>query len=335
MSVKALSVGLIGAGKIAQDFHIPVLRSIDEARIAWIADVDGPRAAALGKANRLRSLTIERGKVDLPPCDVVLLAIPLPAREGYFRFFAATPTAVFAEKPLANDAAHHRALVNEFQGWRLSVGYQRRQYATSRYLKRLIAEEPFGSLTGIRISEGGRTTRSYEGGPYQDVAVAQGGGIAKNIGCHSLDLAFWLTGATGFDIIDRSIEWDGQTDRRCAADMWLRDVGGVAGADCRMEWAVSWLDHQDNTVELQFEHARFRCPIGPSCYVEVASSRGDWKAPIEIAAGHGATTFSQAFYLEWLEVLRGVSSQTENAMSGRSAILTAELIDALLWKPTA
>lgn len=330
MTTLCLSVGIVGAGKIAVDSHVPVLRAMSEVRIAWIADRDAGRANAVAKANRLLAVAIDSDRLELPACDVVMLAIPLPPREQYFALLQQGETAIFAEKPLANTAEGHRRLLSEFELWRLSVGYQRRQYATSRFLKRAIKKQLFGALRKIRISEGGRTTRSYDGGPYQDEGVANGGGITKNLGCHTLDLAFWLTGARRFSVIERRIEWDGSTDRRASARISLGEVDGSPGYECAVDWTVSWLDNQSNTIELEFEHALLRCSVQAGTSIDLLSRSGDSICRIDARETGGASTISQACYLDWRAVLTGAATRTENEISGRSALAAAELIDELL-----
>src|SRR5207244_594476 len=105
-------------------------------------------------------------------------------------------------------AREHRRLMTSFDTWQLAVGYQRRFYATSCLMRKIVQSGALGTLRQVCIAEGGRATRTGSGGAYQDEPVARGGGIVKNLGCHSLDLAFWLTGAEGFLLTDRHVEWD-------------------------------------------------------------------------------------------------------------------------------
>ncbi|MCI0467150.1 MAG: Gfo/Idh/MocA family oxidoreductase [Beijerinckiaceae bacterium] len=330
MTAPPLSVGIIGVGEAGRNVHIPVLRAMPEARIAWIGDINAARLNAAATANGLRAVHLNGQRSELLPCDAVLLAVPIPPRAHYFDLLERAGMAVFAEKPLANTAQEHRRLLSKFDPWRLSVGYQRRQYATTRLLRRLIAERPFGVLTSMCITEGGRATRTGEGGPYQDQSVAEGGGITKNLGCHSLDLAFWITGARRFTMLDRHIDWDGETDRRASAQIVLLEINGNASHDCKLDWTVSSLDRQPNMIELQFEHARLHCPVQPGGSIDVLSRCGNRLYCIDAQDTGGATTINQACYLEWRAVLNGVASRSENEMSASSSMLVAELMDELL-----
>lgn len=335
MKAASLSVGIIGVGNIACNVHIPVLRAMSGVRIAWIADVNAARLHAVASANGLRANDFACRQSDLPACDIVLLAVPLPPRARYFDLLERGGFAVFAEKPLANTAKEHRGLLSKFDPWRLSVGYQFRQYATTRLVRRLAAERTFGLLTSIRIAHGGRAMRAGDAGAYQDESVANGGGITKNLGCHDFDLAFWITGARRFAVLDRQIEWDGETDRRASARISLSDINGKAARECELDWTVSWLDMQPNTIELEFEHARLRYPWQPAASIDVLSPSGNHLYCIDARQNGGAVTYNQACYLEWCAVLAGVASRTENEMSGRSSVLVAELMDELLLEEMA
>jgi predicted dehydrogenase len=337
-------IGIVGAGKIATDVHIPVLRTMSSVRIAWIADRNAERARAVAAANRLRSADLTGGPTALPRTDIVLLAIPLPPRRDYFDVFAQSDTAVLAEKPLALSAREHKDLADRFEPWRLAVGYQRRTYATSRFLQRAVDESWFGTPRQIRIREGARTTRAGDYGAFQDESVAAGGGITLNLGCHSLDLALWMTGANAYSIVDRKVTWDGETDRRATANIRLFRREADRQFECPLLWTVSWIDQQPNTVEVDFDGCTLSAPIASSKTLTLArkSSRthcamssgsfGDKEriGLIDVCTETGAASSDQAFYLEWQEVIESASEKRLSKFAASTSFLTAQLMDELL-----
>ncbi len=326
-------MGIVGAGKIASEVHIPVLRSMPSVSIAWIADRNAERAAIVANANRLRLANLAGGPTSLPAADIVLLAIPLPPRREYFDAFAASGTVVLAEKPLAASARVHRDLADRFEPWRLAVGYQRRTYATSRFLRRAVAEGVFGVPRRIRIGEGARTTRAGDYGGFQDEGVTAGGGITLNLGCHSLDLALWMTSAEAYSIVDRNVTWDGETDRRAAAHIRLLRREADREFECPLTWTVSWLDHQPNTVEIDFDGCTLRAPVAPSSTLALAATslQADSRMGfIHPTAGTGATSFDQAFYLEWEDVIQSAREKQPSSFAAKTSLLTAQLMDELL-----
>lgn len=323
------TVGVVGAGNIATTAHIPLLRAMADTRIAWIADVNESRARTVARNNRIPVAKLSAGVEALPACDVMLLATPLPSRQSYFDHCSAAKIAVLAEKPLQNSAAAHSRVVAQFRGTPLSVGYQRRFYSSSHLLRQLIRERMFGPLQRLELSEGGRIVRTGGVGGYQDLPTSQGGGLLKNLGCHSLDLALWLTDARNYVITTQHVDWDDMTDRHAEASIQLHAVGGASGSECTLVWACSWLQAQRNMCELHFEHAVVRCAITPTDHVLVFSKSGQLIARLQVPLG-GATTSAQAFYLEWRDLLDAIESRQQPMSSGESCFKTAQLIDDLL-----
>lgn len=324
------TVGIVGAGTIATTAHIPVLRAIPQIQIAWITDTHEKIGRAVANNNSVRFASLGNGIETLPPCDVVLLAIPLGRRDVYFDHFASAQSAVLAEKPLANNASEHAKVAVQFASWQLAVGFQRRFYATTALLQSIIQSNVFGPLLGIHIAEGGRVLRTGGFGTYQDEPTVNGGGIVKNLGCHSLDLSLWLTQARHFRLHDRLVIWDSSTDRRAQAEIELIDVGGIPGHNCMLHWTVSWLDDQPNCYEFEFAGALLRCPIAPSDYVDLLGKDHRELSRCQTPRASGATTSAQAFYLEWNDLFGALENKRAPVQSAMSCLSTAELMDQVL-----
>jgi hypothetical protein len=97
-----------------------------------------------------------------------------------------------------------------------------------------------------------------------------------------------------------------------------------------MNYGVSWLERQSNRICLQFEHSLVWSELSASSGVYV----GDPSRPTEcismVDPAGGATTFNQAFYLEWCDFLSGVRTRNEALVSARSAMTTTALVERLL-----
>lgn len=321
-----VTVGIVGAGGISAGMHLPALLAMPDCRVVWILDSAPGRAAALAKLYGLSDAAAPAGIGAAPSCDAVLLAVPLPPRDSYFKALLPCESVILAEKPLMTTAPEHRALAEAFAPWRICVGYQRRHYASSRMLKRIIDSGALGALLSMRIAEGARGSRTGGAGGYIDVSAAQGGGMVRNLGCHSLDLAVALTGANAFTLLDRRIEWDGDTDRKGAARIRLDRQGGAVDLD----WTVSALDAQSNEMELRFENAQVKCPLTPAGSLALFDRAGRPLGALETASSGGALSVGQACYLEWRDVFAAVREKTEPPSSARSTLLAAEIMDAIL-----
>ena len=318
---RTLRAGIVGAGRITANAHLPVLQNVPGLELAWIADRDSARARTLAQAASVEAAD----SFDKLPADVVLIAIPVPGREPMLRHFSAAGTAVLVEKPFANSAAEQRRLQSLFPPHAIGVGYQRRFYASSLFVAQAKREGWFGRLRRIVHREGSRATRAGAS-DYQDHPIARGGGITKNLACHGIDLAIRLAGASAIALEEVALELDGETDRRVAAR--LRLGGGEDAVE--LDLLVSNLENTANSVRFEFDNAAVTAPVGPSATVRLGGGAESAGLELGVERTGGATTVNQAFYLEWLDFLGGVRSGRESNVAAGTSLPTAEAIDAIL-----
>lgn len=326
--MKDVSIGILGAGTIVRQLHLPVLRSSPGVRVAWVADASANRANEIGDMYGVNAVALHSPE-DLPQAECVLVAIPVGVRQAYYELLARRGTALLAEKPFAVSAEQHRRYTALFPASRIGCAYMRRFYGSNVALRDAIRSGCFGPMERIRISEGGRTTRTgLDRSPYDDRTLS-GGGVLMSLGCHAVDQALFVTGATRFEILTSRVIIDGPIDRK--VETRLRLFGGpLPPTGCELDLCVSWLDEQDNTCEVSFAAgATLRSKLGPSTSLNLRLAAADGTPRnIEMSA-RGAATWNQAFYLEWEEFLAGVDRGSESRVSARSAQLTADLIDAI------
>ena len=107
----AISVGILGAGRISNSLHLPVLRQMPGIRIAWLCDQVHARAAATARNWKVPHAF---DKIqDCPPVDAVLVAIPVGRREEAMAHIFESRWHAFVEKPFAVTATDHTRLVGE------------------------------------------------------------------------------------------------------------------------------------------------------------------------------------------------------------------------------
>lgn len=327
-----LTIGVVGAGAIARTMHLPVLANMPDVEVAWITDRDEARGAALARAFGLSFARLGHEPRELPPSDVVLLAIPLQPREAYYVQLAERGTAVFAEKPFAICAADHARFLSLYPSERIGCSYLRRGAANHRLLRRAVAERWFGRLHGLNVAEGARSTRTGVDSSYQDLDVESGGGILANLGCHALDAAFFVTGSERYTLHSRDVLYDGRTDREAHARFTLHDAAGRAGEDVDVDYTVSWLDRRSNTLVCRFEHVTVATSVAPAAEVWITPQTSGAR-PVRLETSCGGGTATQAYYLVWREFLEGVRRGHAGMTSAAQSFLTARLIDELRAPP--
>jgi len=323
--VSKIRVGVIGAGTIASSLHIPVLRAVDEIELSWIYDVNIALANTVARAHNIQSLQNDP-YASLNSVDAILLAIPVPPRGAYLDKAKGTALGVLVEKPLACSISEHRAIIDFFPPWQVSVGFQRRYFAQNLVVKDILDLGTLGSLNRIVLNEGGRITRSGGGGDYQILPSALGGGVTLNLASHGIDLAVWLTQALDFNLRDVTMARDVDVDLAVAASIELFTKKGLV----EFQLNVTWLERASNTMEFHFDHGVLRCPIQPSDSIELLASNG--RLVTHVLAANGATTSAQAICLEWRNMVHSLMDKTPQPISALSTFVGAKLMESLLEK---
>jgi hypothetical protein len=122
---------------------------------------------------------------------------------------------------------------------------------------------------------------------------------------------------------------DGSIDRKVTAAVRLQTPAN-GSVPVELNYQVSWLDRQDNRIQLTFEHANVWSGLLPHAEVFVGSPESPATAIGLAPQALGATTYNQAFYLEWKDFLAGFRAERESITSARGALLTTSLVEALL-----
>jgi predicted dehydrogenase len=329
MPGSTLSIGIVGTGEITRRAHLPVLANTPGVRIAWLYDQRPDPARALAHAYGLQAVEAAT-PAELPPCDVALLAIPVDARGDYLRHFAAHGVAVFCEKPFALSLAQFGGATDGFEPHALGCGYMRRFYRSTLLLRHAVVAGIFGPLVGIDIAEGGRSKGSGVDASFlDDPRLGAARGVLADLGSHSLDLALYIAGASAFSVRASRLTRDGAVDRKVGAEIALQTPASST-RPIDMTYSVSWLDRQHNTIRLRFAHTSVWSGLAPSADVYVGSPDQPAEALTLSAGLGGATTYNQAFFLEWQDFLAGVRARRESSVSARSAWLTTAVLESLL-----
>jgi predicted dehydrogenase len=326
LTSKTLAVGVVGAGAISRQSHLPVLVSMDGVKVAWLTDADRSRGESVARAYEIPFAPLPPNVDDLPPCDVALLAVPVGARWPYYEAFSRRGAAVLSEKPFARTVDEFHRIMSLFAPHRIGCGYQRRTYASMRLVREIVDADWFGPVRGLRVTEGARNTKAGVARSYLDDASGSGGGALIDLGSHTLDLAITIMRSSRAEVRAVDIVWDHDIDRKVEARVLLEGAAGAA----ELDYCVSWLDRQPNTVEIAFASVTVRTGVFPGAPVEIVPIRkGGRIAHAEPPRGLGAATFAQAFYLEWASFLDGVRRGGPSEFSAESCFLTTSLVSDL------
>lgn len=189
-----VKIGILGAGGIATDRHIPAFLQVPEAEVTAVSDVNMERAKEVADTFSIphvcETLDDMLGKV-----DALLIATPNKFHAPAAIQALNAGVHVMCEKPMALNTKECAAMIEaaESSGKLLYIAYHWRFVKEARAAKRLIDSGAIGDPLVIRIQMMRR--RKVPGWGVFTNRDLQGGGALIDYGCHFLDLAMWLTGS--------------------------------------------------------------------------------------------------------------------------------------------
>ncbi len=317
-------VGVIGAGQIVENAHLPVLLNLPDVEVCWLADASLQRARLLAKMYGVPARDIEGLPTLLGAVDACLIATPVGARNSYLDACAARGVAVLTEKPFAISEAAHRSICERFPSHKLAVSLQRRFYRSVAAVTQLLADAPFGKLERVDLAIGGFDLKS--GGPQSYLANPRlsGGGVVMDLGVHALDQVLVATGTT--DVTTervRSIALDG-IDYDVNVDGVLTTPAGGVPVHAEM----TRLRPIDSGFTFTCEHATLTCGIGPESNVAASPRSGGPPMGLNVSL-RGATTSNQAFFALWRAFFTGLANERPGPASACNSVLTSRWMDQI------
>jgi UDP-N-acetylglucosamine 3-dehydrogenase len=175
----ALRAGLIGLGMMGRH-HARVLRSLSDVELVAVADPGGDPHNVAGTLPLLGTVEelIEAG------IDYCMVAVPTQYHEEVGLKLAAAGVHAMIEKPLAQDGAAARRLVEAFEGAGLvgAVGHIERYNPALQQLRTRLEHGEIGAVYQV-------VTRRQGPFPARIADV----GVVKDLATHDIDLVAWVT----------------------------------------------------------------------------------------------------------------------------------------------
>ncbi|HTF37815.1 MAG TPA: Gfo/Idh/MocA family oxidoreductase [Blastocatellia bacterium] len=296
---RKIKVGILGAGNVVKELHLPVLCNMPEVEVSWLCDKVESQARSLSRALAPSSQIFTRIE-DCPDVDIVLVAIPVGYRRGALRHIFARGWHVLCEKPFATSLAEHDALVKEAAESRvhIGVGLMRRYFSGNLLARKLIKSGVLGEITEVWASQGARLTRTGRRDWYQGDSAAAGGGILMETGSHLVDQVFSILDVSDFTLREcqqRMIE---------GLDLETRAVAKLATSlqpEIAFTLALSNVRDLYNGVAIRFSNGVLKLSVSTDKPI-LCTLTGQPLAHLE--GEEGAQRVHQAFCLEWRDFIR-------------------------------
>lgn len=192
---RIVKVGIIGCGGIARGKHMPSLKALPNVEIIAFCDIIEERAIEAAKNYGTPDAKVYTDyKELLKNEEIEVVHVLTPNREHAEMTIDALYAGkhVMCEKPMAKTAADAKRMCEAAKatGKKLTIGYQHRHKAQSRYAKDYIGTGAVGEIYYANcLATRRRGTPNW--GVFLD-AEAQGGGPIIDIATHSLDLTLYL-----------------------------------------------------------------------------------------------------------------------------------------------
>ena len=195
MANKKVNVGIIGAGGIATNAHVPGYAKCPDAQLFAVCDVDEARAKKLAEQYNIPHVFTDYRKLcAMDELHAVSVCTPNYLHKDPAILALRNGKHVLCEKPLAMNGKEGEAMVKAAKesGAKLQVGFNLRFDANAVAMKKLIDDGALGDIYYAR-SQALRRRGIPNWGVFGQKHL-QGGGPLIDIGVHILDLTLHMMG---------------------------------------------------------------------------------------------------------------------------------------------
>ncbi|MEX1176909.1 MAG: Gfo/Idh/MocA family oxidoreductase [Nitriliruptor sp.] len=188
MTTTPLRVGLVGAGRIARMFHLPILRDLPDVRLVGVCDPDpGARRTAAEMASGAAATADLAELLADGATDALVICSPPSHHRGAVEAALEAGRHVYVEKPLAvtlTDAVAARDAARARPELVAATGFNVRFHPAVRGAFQRLREGQLGDLVAVR----GVMTSSPRELPGWKRDRATGGGALLDLASHHVDL---------------------------------------------------------------------------------------------------------------------------------------------------
>jgi predicted dehydrogenase len=204
-----LRVGIVGAGFIARQRHIPCFQNNERAALVAVADVSAKALEQVKSELGVATTYTDYGEMyEKERLDAVCICTPNKLHAPMTIEALRRGMHVLCEKPMALNADEGRAMVQAASQANkvLSIAFHYRHKGASQAARRVVEAGELGDIYMVRV-----LALRRRGIPTWGVFTnkdLQGGGALIDYGVHLLDLALWLMGNP------KAVEVTGVTSKR-------------------------------------------------------------------------------------------------------------------------
>ncbi|MFC7068759.1 Gfo/Idh/MocA family protein [Halobaculum lipolyticum] len=199
-----LTVGVVGAGWMATDYHIPAFTSHPHTRVVAFAERDEARRRTVEADRSLPGYGDVASMLSAHDLDVVSICTPPSTHEEIFLAAVDAGCHVLCEKPLALSAESARRMADaaDDAGVVTQVGYLHRYYRNYERARTILSNDLIGDVVEATVAH---HSAPPSVGWYYDPRLS-GGGVARDLFPHTLDVLLEVFDATP-EVTDASVRY--------------------------------------------------------------------------------------------------------------------------------
>ena len=192
--MKAVNVGVIGLGWVAQVIHLPILMKLPEANVVALCDKERNRARLVGEKFGVRRVFTDVDQfLNQSDIQAVVVCTSTDAHKDVTIAAMKAGKDVLVEKPVARryDEAVAMAEAAEETRRKLMVGMNLRFRPDTMILKSFIEGKELGKIFYTKV---GWLRKKSLDSDWATKKEKSGGGAFIDLGIVALDMAFWMMG---------------------------------------------------------------------------------------------------------------------------------------------
>ncbi len=189
-----IQIGIIGCGAISS-VYAEAIKEIPEARIKSCCDIEKEKRETFADQNQCTGFENYQEMIEDDDLDIVIVATPHYLHKQMTLDAVKAKKNVICEKPIALNVSEATEVLKGVTQSNIfySVTYQNRFNETFLKLKKILNEQCFGQLKGIKCElTWHREQEYYSSGSWRGKKATEGGGVLINQAIHTLDAITWL-----------------------------------------------------------------------------------------------------------------------------------------------
>ncbi|KIC47260.1 oxidoreductase [Ruegeria sp. ANG-S4] len=324
-----MNIALIGLGMVAGT-HVAAINASDSGlNLAGVLGRNPQKTAAFAQRHGTRAFGSIEDIANDPSIDFAIIATPPDQRTELVHILSAAGKPILMEKPIERTLEAATGIVErcETRDVPLGIVFQHRARAASKALKSALANGDLGSIATVDIRVPWWRDQSYYDEPGRGTYARDGGGVMISQAIHTLDLAMWLLGPIS--------NIQAMMKKTPLHDLEAEDWAGALfemenGAVGTLMATTAEFPGAAETITIQGTRTKAHLESG----VLTLTTLDGAEATTGETAATGGGADPMAFTHEWHQSViedfaQSIRNRTEPMATGRSALLTHAVIDAM------